>query len=337
MTTNITGIGTALGSQKVTNTNLEERVNLSSKVIYDKTGIKARYRIGSNENIYTLMAVAAHIAMQQSDIKPEDIQGVYTSSNNLQNRQYPQIDSIVSNLLGIHNFERGGNVTGCSGGIVQLGHIKRALETSEQEIKNYLLINGDHTSNALSHNSTDNMIFSDAASAITLSNKQGGLYEVLDVVDETNTENMNVFSKKISTDLLHKGLDVYKFAIGRVPNIAKKQIQKLIGENKEFYLIPHQSNLRILKKHKNYFDNVYTDGIRKIGNTNMSSVFFGLQEAYQNNEDRLIVLNGYGEGLNVATAALKPLERSNSTTKNPDIDALKKHYWNKYQNIMKTG
>ena len=77
------------------------------------------------------------------------------------------------------------------------------------------------------------------------------------------------------------------------------------------YIIPHQSNIKIIKsiatKLNVSMDKVYTN-INKIGNTFCASIPIALTQMYEDNllkDGDKVILIGYGGGLNTASILLE--------------------------------
>ena len=109
-----------------------------------------------------------------------------------------------------------------------------------------------------------------------------------------------------------KGKEVYKYAVTEtVKNINEilKKSQKNIDEIK--YIIPHQSNLKIMKSiaNKLHIDSkkVFVN-IENIGNTFCASIPIALDEMFEKElikkGDKIIFL-GYGGGLNTGSILIE--------------------------------
>ena len=109
-----------------------------------------------------------------------------------------------------------------------------------------------------------------------------------------------------------KGKEVYKYAVTEpVDNI--NGLLEIANESMENikYIIPHQSNLKILnsiaKKLKISQDKMYIN-IQKIGNTFCASIPIAIAEMMENDllqEDDKIILLGYGGGLNTGSILME--------------------------------
>ena len=108
------------------------------------------------------------------------------------------------------------------------------------------------------------------------------------------------------------GLSIYKYAITETVNNIRKLLKKS-GEKLEDikYIVPHQSNLKIINAIANRLgismDKVFIN-IDKVGNTFCASIPIALEEMQKNellnNGDKIILL-GYGGGLNTGSVLIQ--------------------------------
>lgn len=308
----IIGIGSSLGSRRITNNELEARPGIMASEIETKTGVKYRFHCDPKlENLCVLMASAADQSLKSANKSVEEINGIFSACNPTGDFLLPNVSSIVASLLNSSPFYNGGNATGCSGGLIALGMAQNKLvdDSLHGRIKNYLVIAGDETSVIIRQGTPDEMLFSDGASALVISNDKNNdhYYSVKSVDNTTYHEKADALKlKRGNLFLEHDGRAVYAFATRSM-----KSILRMLGA-REFpagrYFIPHQANLRIIEKLSEGIDPslVYRDGIINIGNTSPASVFIGLEDV---SRKRLSVYNElilatFGEGLTVAVAEL---------------------------------
>ena len=105
-----------------------------------------------------------------------------------------------------------------------------------------------------------------------------------------------------------EGKEIYKYAVTKTVENVKELLEKS-GENLENikYIIPHQSNMRIMKAIANRLkietNKIYTN-IENVGNTFCASIPIALNEMMENGllqkGDKIILL-GYGGGLNTGS------------------------------------
>ncbi len=108
------------------------------------------------------------------------------------------------------------------------------------------------------------------------------------------------------------GKKIYKFGISK----PVENIKKLLEQNNEDiknikYIVPHQSNIRILenmaKKLNIDMSKMYTN-LKDVGNTFCASIPIALYEMYERNllkEGDKIILLGYGGGLNLGSILIE--------------------------------
>ena len=129
---------------------------------------------------------------------------------------------------------------------------------------------------------------------------------------EAKEDLKDILSYKIGENIKMKGKEVYKYAVTEpVDNI--NRLLEIANESMENikYIIPHQSNLKILnsiaKKLKISQDKMYIN-IQKIGNTFCASIPIAIAEMMENDllqEDDKIILLGYGGGLNTGSILME--------------------------------
>ena len=108
------------------------------------------------------------------------------------------------------------------------------------------------------------------------------------------------------------GKAIYKYAI----TDTVKNIEELLQQEKEElrnikYIVPHQSNIRIIKqiaeRLKIKEEKIYTN-IEQVGNTFCASIPIALEEMFEKkllNQNDNIILLGYGGGLNLGSILLQ--------------------------------
>ncbi|MGV8150141.1 MAG: 3-oxoacyl-ACP synthase III family protein [Candidatus Woesearchaeota archaeon] len=317
----IIGIESTLGSIKISNKEIADILKTTEEEILSKTGIINRYHCNpETENLYVLMATAASKAIINAEITIDVIDGIFTSSNPSGDYLLPNTTSIVASLLGKNEFYGWFGGSGCTGGILALenAYNKLAVDTMNGKMSYYLVIAGDQTSKMIERDSSDQILFSDSASAmiITNHNVEGWEYKLNSINMLTDTDNakaLRLINKEFK--LYHDGKSIYKFASSKVPQYILKllETQKF---PKDKYLIAHQANLRIInniaKELEIDNERLYTKGIKEKGNTSPTSVFIALDElSREKMEYTKIVLAVFGEGLNVGIAQI---EKNNKNT-----------------------
>jgi 3-oxoacyl-[acyl-carrier-protein] synthase-3 len=333
----IVGLGSSLGNKRITNLDLAGRLGLSAEEIEVKTGIRYRYHCDSEkENLYVLMASAAEQALKSANLPKEKINGIFSACNPTGDYLLPNTSSIVANLMELPEFYNGGISTGCSGGLTALDAACNKLPWKNTQ--NYLVLGGDQTSRIVKPGSSDEILFSDGASGIIVSNDPfiKGYYSIDKVDNKCFPEKSKVLSLGRKDSFLdHDGKAVYQFATRTMKNILEMlEVNKF---PKDVYFIPHQANLRIINRLTRDLDHnlVYKKGIVNIGNTSSASAFIGLEEVNRKNlsPHKKIILGTFGEGLTVALAKItssgKPLpEKLDEVSLKEKYMEIYKRKWN---------
>ena len=335
----IIGIGHTLGSCKISNPELSELLKIPESKIIEKTGIINRYHCDtSKENLYTMMCVAFRKATKTAGIDTQSINGLYTSSNPTGDFLLPNPAHIVGNLLDISNYSGGHIGTGCSGGLLalQAANAQLIMDRIKGTNSTYAIMVGDQTSRILSPLSTDQMLFSDGAACIILTNKDVPYYYSIQNIEiRTHTQNNDALKVPHAGLMNHNGRAIYKFASTIMPEILTICNVDPSNLKSSFYFLPHQANLRIIEAQMSrlslYPESVYTHGVQAIGNTSSASTAIGLEDIIRRNlnmHDNLFIAT-FGEGLTIGGTILKKGDLTN-LKETDNLEDLKKIYMNKY-------
>ena len=122
----------------------------------------------------------------------------------------------------------------------------------------------------------------------------------------------DILTCNMDNKLYMDGKSIYKFGITKtvenIKELLKKGNEKI--ENIDF-IVPHQSNIRILEKMQDKLevldDKMYIN-IKDIGNTFNASIPICLDEMYEKGlikENQKLILIGYGGGLNLGSILIE--------------------------------
>ena len=297
--------GSYLPNTKITDKELEEKLNLEKGYIKKRTGIETRY-YAKEEKIEDMARKAVLDLLKKGEIK--DIDLIITSTTTTNNLM-PGISNYIQEELNIENAITLDILAGCSGYI-------NALDVARLYIlagisKKALVVGVDILSKYVDEK--------DIATAVVLSDGAGAI-----LLEETIEEKMyfsqiegNIDKNKILTcksdeKIQMKGKEVYKYAVTKTVENIKELLEKS-NENIENikYIVPHQSNKKIMKSIASRLGlpegKMYMD-IERVGNTFCATIPIALEEMY---EDKLlkrgdkIILLGYGGGLNTGSILLE--------------------------------
>ena len=304
--------GIYLPNHKVKSSDLEAKLGLEKEYIYKRTGIQERY-YAKEETIEELAQKSVDNLISKFDkekkeeiLKQIDLIIVATTSpSNLM----PGISNEIQKKLEIKKCICLDILAGCSGYINAIDIAQLYLSTNR--INKALIIGVDKLSAY-----TDKK---DIGTSIILSDGAGALLLGVTTKNKKYISNINaeidenkILTCKINEKIQMKGKEIYKYAvtntIENIKELLKKSEEKI--ENVK-YIIPHQSNSKIMKsidtrlkieKEKMFIN------IENIGNTFCASIPIALNEMFEKNllyEGDKVILLGYGGGLNTGSILLE--------------------------------
>ena len=301
----IVATGKYLPSKKIENKELASILQVTEQYIEKMTGIQTRYYI-QEETIVQMAVNAAKDAIQKGNIASNSIDLVIVSSTT--NQYYmPGISFFVQRECKLQNAKCLDISAGCSGFInafdiarneIALGKIQRALVVGVDALSNVVDKNDIGTA----------IVLSDGAGAVILEQTNEEKQYESEIQSEIDSE--DILTCKANEKIVMKGKEIYKYAVTK----PVEQIQKLLSKmniEEIKYLVPHQSNLRIMQamtKRLNISEEKMYVNIQKRGNTFCASIPIALddmmQEGNLKEKDKIILL-GYGGGLNTGSILLE--------------------------------
>ncbi len=298
--------------KEVKNNELENYLKLEKGYIEKRTGIKNRY-YATNEKIEDMALKAVQNMIGQSeqnmDIHHIDLIIVATTSTDI---LMPGIANYVQKMLDIPPCMCIDILAGCSGYINALDMAKAYIDCGK--INKALIIGVDKLSSVIDEK--------DMGTAIVLSDGAGATLVERDVnhsasklyISHIKSEGAHneILTYQYGKKLYMNGTEVYKYAVTETV----KNMNELLDKAKwtlddVAYIIPHQSNLKIMKAIASRLhvgmDKMYTN-IQTRGNTFCASIPIALYEMQR--EQRLkvgdkIILLGYGGGLNTGSILME--------------------------------
>lgn len=303
----IFGSGIYLPKNEVDNKVLADKFGVDEEFIYKRTGISKRYYI-ENETIQKLAINATKNLFSKLNFNKDDV-GMIVVATTSSDRLMPGISYLVQKELDIDNCMCFDILAGCSGYInafdiartyISIGKVKYALVIGAEILSRYTNKDDLGTAIILSDGAGATLIGEDEKEKIYLSN-----IECKGQDGEILTCNAN---EKIYMD----GKNIYKYA---VTDTVKSVYTLLENANEKLenikYIIPHQSNIKIMKaiasRLKIDMDKMYTN-IENVGNTFCASIPIALNEMFEKGllkERDKVILLGYGGGLNTGSILLE--------------------------------
>lgn len=279
--------GVYLPELKIENEQIEKELQLELGYIQKRTGIKTRYYTNKTQE-YMAKKLIQNMFNQQN-IKntttdtTKDI-GLIIVSTTTPTQYMPGIANVIQKELNIQSSISLDILAGCSGFINALDIAHKYMEVSQ--IKKALVVGIEQLSKFVDEK--------DVSTAILLSDGVGGV--LLEKTDEPKTYFSNIESTIDDNEILTckegqkismKGKEIYRYAVTETV----KNIEKLLNDANETlenikYIIPHQSNLKIMKSieirlGESAKNKIYTN-INNKGNTFCASIPIALDEMYTN-------------------------------------------------------
>ena len=311
----IKGLGYAIPSRVVTNTDLTKIFDTSDEWIYSRTGIRERHLFASDNEAFDLLGKACKQAIANAEIDINDIDIIIAASS-MPVQLMPNMACVAHKILGVSkNIPAYDFSAACSGFIYGLDIADSYIRSGKY--KNVLLITIDNCSRYLDW--TDrrtSILFGDGVGAVVIS--AGDENDILTVDIKTNgsigdyivmpVKKSNcpfVDDTPVSQFLDMKGQDVYKFVTNIVPNYITDDIlgKNNINVDEVDYLVLHQANQRIMtavQERLEYTDDKVITNIENLGNTSASSIVIALGEALRKGKIKTpatAIVCGFGAGM----------------------------------------
>ncbi|MFW6148996.1 MAG: beta-ketoacyl-ACP synthase III [Atribacterota bacterium] len=309
------GIGGYVPEKIVTNGELENIVDTSDQWITSRTGIEER-RMSTGEKTSQLALKAAQRAIEQANIKPEEIDLIILSTIT-PDFYTPSTACLVQAELGLKDIPSFDISAGCTGFIYGLQIADKFIKSGQSQC--ILVIGAEILSKVLDWNDRNTcVLFGDGAGAAllkkskkegivsTYTGSQGDLEGFLTIpaVSLRNPFLKNQSKIKNHSYMYMNGKEIFKFAT----HIMLKSIEIILADNELTiddikYIVPHQANYRIIdnvaKKLKVPPEKFYKN-MNHFGNTSAASIPLALEEMVQKkmiyDGDRIIMV-GFGGGL----------------------------------------
>jgi 3-oxoacyl-[acyl-carrier-protein] synthase-3 len=303
----------------LTNQDFEKMVETSDEWISSRTGIKERRIAAQDECTSDMGYQAALAALQNAEIRPEEIDLVLVATITPDNA-FPSTSCKIQHRIGAVKAAAFDMQAACSGYIYGLSLAKALIEA--KVYKNILLVAAEKLSSIVDYKDRNTcVLFGDGASACVISDHPGKNMSlcIRDISLGSDGEQANLITvpaggscmpasaETVSSGMHYlkmEGKEVFKHAVRRMESACKECIDRVgLKEEEISFLIPHQANARIIEAIAKRFnipmERVYLT-IHKYGNTSASSVGIALAELID--ENRLstgdhILLTAFGSGL----------------------------------------
>ncbi len=314
----ITGTGSYLPENILTNYDLEKMVDTSDEWIRQRTGIVER-RIAEDDVATSDLSVqAARLAIKRAQIDPLDIEMILVATVT-PDTFFPSTACYVQKGLGAKNASAMDISAACAGFLYGLD-LANGLICSGQ-YNTILVVGGEVFNNIVDWNDRNTcVLFGDGAGAavVQATEEQNGIlasyigsdgdYADINLLGiPAGGSRMPVTSDAIDQNLNKiqmNGREVFKLGVRLMPEAAERTLKKAnVSVDDIDLLIPHQANLRIIEAVGHRLgvprEKVYVN-VDKYGNTSAATVIIALDEAIQEGRAKpgdLVLLVTFGAGL----------------------------------------
>ncbi|MGK7378631.1 beta-ketoacyl-ACP synthase III [Planococcus sp. 1R117A] len=307
MNAGIIGIGRCLPEDKLTNFDLEKRMDTSDEWIRTMTGIEER-RIAKDDQDTSHMALAAaKKAIEDAAIDPAEI-GMILVATVTPDQPFPSMACTIQQELGAVNAAAMDLSAACAGFMYGLVTAKQFIDS---DVYKYILVIGVEKLSKITNWEDRNtaVLFGDGAGAAVLGKVSEGRGILSFELGADGTGGKHLYQDEY---LVMNGREVFKFAVRQMGESAVNVIEKagLTKEDVDF-LIPHQANIRIMEASRTRLElpvEKMSKTINKYGNTSAASIPISLVEDVEEGrikEDDVIVMVGFGGGLTWGAVAMR--------------------------------
>lgn len=307
MNAGIIGIGRCLPEDKLTNFDLEQRMDTSDEWIRTMTGIEER-RIAKDDQDTSHMAfAAAKQAIEDAAIDPSEI-GLILVATVTPDQPFPSVACMIQEQLGASNAAAMDVSAACAGFMYGVITAKQFIES---DVYKYVLVVGVEKLSKITDWEDRNtaVLFGDGAGAAVIGKVTEGRGILSFELGADGTGGKHLYQDEF---LIMNGREVFKFAVRQMGESALNVIQKagLTKEDVDF-LIPHQANIRIMEASRERLDlpaEKMSKTIHKYGNTSAASIPISLVEDVEEGrikDDDVVVMVGFGGGLTWGAIAMR--------------------------------
>ena len=298
-----------LPEKEIKNNELEATLGLENGYIEKRTGIQNRY-YAVNETIEDMALKAVenlfHTVEEKQNI---GLIIVATTSTNI---LMPGIANYIQKNLALPPCICLDILSGCSGYINAFDIAKLYMDSGK--IEKALIIGVDKLSDIIDKEEIGTaIVLSDGAGA-TLIGKDSDTNDKKIYMSniEADGKQNDILTYRYGKRLYMNGKEVYKYAVTKTVDNIKELLDTVNLTLEDIkYIIPHQSNLKIMKAISSRLhikkEKMYTD-IEKRGNTFCASIPIALYDMQKDNllqkGDKVILL-GYGGGLNTGSIVIE--------------------------------
>ncbi len=317
----VSGTGSYLPEQILTNSDLEEKVDTTDEWIIERTGIKQRHIAANDEVTSDLAVIASMRALESASLDAEQIDLIILATSTA-DQTFPSTATTIQRKLGITRGAAFDIQAVCSGFVYALTTADNFIKAGQA--KHVLVIGAEIFSRILDwEDRTTCVLFGDGAGAVVLSAQKGtgnntdqGLLASRIHSDGRYNELLYVDGGVSSTGtvgkLRMKGREVFRHAVVNLASVVGEVLEDSQMCSKDIdWIVPHQANKRILdgtaRKLKVNSDKVIVT-VQKHANTSAASIPLALDEAVRDGRitrGQIVILEAMGGGFTWGACLLR--------------------------------
>lgn len=317
----VAGVGACLPAQRVTNADLEKKVDTSDEWIVQRTGIRSRYIAGEGETTSTLATGAARQALEAAGLTPADVDLIVLATST-PDYTFPATATQVQAALGITRGAAFDVQAVCSGFVFAVSVAEKFIATGSSKCA--LVIGAETFSRILDWNDrTTCVLFGDGAGAIVLTAGQG----------EGTPQDRGVLTSHLRSDGRHReklfvdggpsttgtvghlrmsGREVFRHAVGMVTDVMTDAFNATGTTADDLdWFVPHQANERIIDASAEKLGIDPAKIVKTVslhGNTSAASIPLGLATAVGDGRIKkgdLVMIEAMGGGFTWGAALIR--------------------------------
>ena len=298
----IVGVGRALGSQVVTNSDLEGPLNTTDEWIATRTGIRERRFVGEGENCATLAIEASKKALEHAGAEGDSLDLIVCATSTAP-ESMPSVACLVGEAIGAPGVGAFDLAAACAGFSYAASVADAMLESGAAS--RVLLIGADAMSAIVDHQDRATaVLFGDGAGAVILdpSEDESGFVDHILGADGRMAHLGRAGHPGDEHKLYQNGREVFKFAARIVPETVEKLCARNgISLDEVQYFIPHQANARIIQaatRKMEVPEEKIVVNLDRFGNTSAASIPLSYPDIYGRMEPgKYVITIGFGFGL----------------------------------------
>jgi len=320
----ITGTGHCLPATRVTNAQLEQRVDTTSDWIVKRTGIRSRFLLDETETPSDLAVTACQRALEQAGRNASDVD-LLVAATNFPDMICPGSAPFIAQELGLGNAPFFDLKAGCSGfvyglavanGLVMsrlyqcilLVGVEALSRVTDWEDRRTCVLFGDGAGAAVLEPGTDgegvlgSALFADPEKPLLLHMPGGGTRMPASVESIEAREHF----------LKMEGSGVFRSAVPMMEKAVRSALQASAMElSNVHWVIPHQANIRIIDSLARRLDvdrERVLVNIDRVANTSTASIPIALDEARRDGRiarGQLVAMTAFGAGVTYGATVVR--------------------------------